>query len=187
MKTVCCTDALGPLVQKLLDAVTIGLVDCGRPACRYFISTDVIVAEDVCCDCSSGGSGGIGQAWVQVVSITPDPSPAYQNGSLATCGTEMQALVNIGVHRCAPSPSISGEPPTAAALTSAALGQLLDASVMRSAVRCLFTSDDPDNHIGTIDASSVTLGAWTSIGADGGCLGGQQAITIRFFDYACGS
>lgn len=179
----CCFDPLEPILQKLLDCVTVALVDCGYPACNYYLSADANPAWDDCCECDTGN----GRVWVQLVSIVPDVSPGYSNTSLVDCATEMAANVSINILRCAPVSDTNGRPPSVADLTAAAKGQMRDAAIMRSAIRCCFAQDDPQNHPESVDAANVSFGEWTPLGPDGGCMGGSQVVQVMFTDYACGN
>jgi hypothetical protein len=175
MSTPCCADALGPLLQMLLDAVTVALASCQRPACRYTLAASDAPAWDECCECGTGN----GQVWVQLQSITPVGN-TIDGAFQPDCGLMMSASVVVGVLRCAAVLDDSGNAPSAFTLTTEAREQMLDAAIVRQAIKCLFADLDESG-------TDVTygLGVWAPLGPDGGCVGGSQALVIRFNDYDC--
>lgn len=166
-----CTDRLGPILQDLLDCLTVTLTDCDAAACRYFLSSAPSPAWDDCCDCGDGE----GQAWVALQSIAPG-----QNGASVTpCGFEYIATVQVGVLRCAATLDDAGNAPSAETLTAEALSVWRDAALVRESVLCCFEDLHPDR-------GDYEMGSWAPFQPQGGCTGGAQTLTIRFTDCRCG-
>lgn len=165
-----CTDRIGPILTDLLDCLTVALVECGAPACSYFLSAAPTPAADSCCDCGNGE----GQAWVALQSIAP------QNADLnvAPCGFEHLATVQVGVLRCAVTLDDRGNPPTPEQLSAEALAIWRDAALIREAILCCF-GDVHD------DRGDYQLGQWVPFPPQGGCIGGAHTVTIRFGDCRC--
>lgn len=161
----CCPDVLGPMLNRLLDCLTLSLQQCGTPACRVFLATDVVVPWDQCCDCGDG----IGQAWVNVTHVSPILTSHYEG---MQCPPVFEAAVKVGIMRCALTQDEQGNAPDACDLTAQALAILQDRSVINAALFGCWSN--------TIEADEWTIGEWSSLGPSGGCVGGQVSLTIRF-------
>lgn len=169
---VCCDkEYLGPILNRLLNAVEQALIDCGRPACRVFLDSSGAPAWDICCECGDGTSG---QLWVSVYEINHLNTT---NAGTMRCISQFEAQVNVGLLRCAWVQDENGNPPDADAVSLQTLGVLRDRVLINQAIICEFGQ--------TLDVDQWTLGAWTSLGPEGGCVGGQVSLTIRFSDPMC--
>jgi hypothetical protein len=164
----CPPNLLGDIAQELLDCLTVTLFDCGRPACRYFLSQGE-VAWDECCDCGTGN----GQAWVSLQGITPIIS-----GPQATfCAWEYEATFAVGTLRCAAVLNADGSAPAADVLTAEAKAVMLDAALQRKAIVCCFGENK--------DPGDFLIGAWAPLGPAGACVGGATTVTVRFSGCDC--
>ncbi len=173
--SACDDTGLAVISQQLLDCAVAGLAECERPVCRDFLAASASVAWDECCECASGGNGML---WVSLTEISPvlgDPE------RVGPCGWEYEATYAIGILRCDKTANLSasGKPPAPEVFTQQAREQMQDARIIRAAITCCFAELHPD-------PGDFTLGAWSPLGPDGGCVGGQQLVTLRFTDCACG-
>lgn len=165
-------ERLGPKLEALLGCAQSSFADCGVPVCRAFLSTAVQPPWDVCCECNSG----VGQLWVSVDTVTPLLTPTQGAGPVK-CASWFEANVYVGILRCALTVGDNGEIPDPDALSQEALEVLQDRLIIQNAVRCCYgAANDPDDW---------TLGAWTSLGPQGGCVGGRLNLTLRFVDPKC--
>lgn len=161
----CCPDALGPILNKLLDALAASMQQCGVNPCRLFLSTDVAVPWDVCCECSDG----VGQAWVNVSTIQPLANNTQQG---TRCAPTFEATVKVGILRCALTQDDAGNAPDPMDLTEQALAILQDRVLIQTAIFQIWSY--------TIEPDDWTIGEWIGLGPQGGCVGGQVSLTIRF-------
>lgn len=159
----CGTEALGPIVNRLLDCLASAMEDCSRPPCRIFLATTENVPWDECCDCGDGE----GQAWVSVSEIRPQTVNSK-------CNAPYEASVQMGILRCALTMSDNGEAPDADALTAETLRILQDRMMMTRAVFFCFSD--------TIERDDWDLLNWNPLGPRGGCAGGVLELNIRFND-----
>lgn len=161
----CCPETLGPILSRLLDALAQSMTDCGTPPCRLFLSTDTVVPWDMCCECTDG----VGQAWVNVTSIEPilsSPSHGQQ------CPPVFEATVRVGILRCALTQDDGGAAPDPMDLTEQTLAILQDRALIQRAIFQIWSF--------TIEADDWTIGNWLGLGPQGGCVGGQVTLTVRF-------
>lgn len=165
----CCPDRLGPILERLLDCLSAALVDCNRPPCRVFLDVAKSPAWDECCDCTIGN----GQAWVSVGEIRP--MNTMLTGQMSKCNYEYEAIVEVGVLRCAVMPPEGDTMPDAIRITEQAREILQDRVAMVQAIQCCLD----------IERDNWDLGEWNSLGPMGGCVGGEQRVHIRFSDPAC--
>lgn len=153
-------ELIGPLVDDLLACAVAAL--SADPVGRAQISPGATVAWDDCCE---------GQLWVRVVSIHPTGAPYPGQDTRQNCGVLLWAAnLAVGVLRCAAVVNDQGQAPSPATLTAEAHRMLADEAALSEAVRCCFAP----NH----EYLKTTLGAWTPLGPDGGCVGGEWALTI---------
>lgn len=119
-----------------------------------------------------------GLAWVRVESITPvvlDGANGTLDDTDNPCSrTNFEAVVEIGVARCAPWGTQEAGP-TCEQWTELALLIDNDASAMRQAVCCL--KDTLDDYGAVYDALPDQ---WTPLATEGGCAGGMMNVRIRF-------
>lgn len=168
--TCCEGDKLGPKLEGLLACVLGALEECGKPVCRYFISTAPVVPWDVCCACNSG----VGQLWVGVDAINPQLTGT--NGAEVKCNTQYEANVWVGLLRCALTQDDNGDPPNPDALIEESMGILQDRLIVTQAIRCCYGAVN--------EVADFTIRSWEPL-AGGGCVGGRLNVTIRFGDPRC--
>lgn len=135
--------------------------------------------------CACGDSTGSGEAWVRLVSVTPVLSAgAGQKLTIPKCGSDIyyNAVLEMGVFRCAPVPDEKGNPPTADQLTDAAHRLMDDAAAMRHAYCCL---RDARKAAGLEYELAIAPGAWTPHPSLGGCMGGSMTITFEINEPCC--
>lgn len=165
----CGTEALGPILNRLLDCLASAMEDCETPPCRIFLSTAELVPWDMCCSCGDG----VGQAWVSVTNIRPLLTPTQGAGPVR-CTSIYEATVHLGIVRCALTSDDNGNAPDPTDLTDETLGILQDRMIMTRALSLCFAQ--------TIELDDWTIGEWDSLGPAGGCIGGQLSVTLRFND-----
>jgi hypothetical protein len=172
----CCPDKLFPQLQILLDYLLVALAECDRMVCRSSVNVESEVVWDNCCTCDLGaGVTGDGQAWVNVASIAA--LTTMTNGQITKCGNTYEATVTVGVVRCAATLADDGSPPDEDVLTAQAQNILQDRAITTRAIRCGLGS--------VIEPDDWTMGEWTVLGPNGGCVGGLQTFTLRFADAKC--
>lgn len=155
-------NTLTPVLHTLLDCVTNQLNEEGRPVGLAFIAPGQAVAYDDCCQ---------GQAWVRLVSLTPTGFPAGQQA--IRCGVNLlNAALEVGVIRCAHTIDDQGRAPTAAEMTADATLTHDDAFSVLNALVCCF-------HPTLSHIQTLSIGTWTPLGVEGGCVGGQWEATLR--------
>lgn len=168
---VCCDkEYLGPLLNDLLTAVESTLFECGRPVCRAFIDTSGAPPWDFCCDCGDG----VGQLWVSVYEINHLNTT---NAGTMRCISQFEAQVTIGLLRCAWTQDDQGNAPAADDISLQSLDLLKDRVAINQAIICAWGQD--------VDPDIWELGSWASLGPEGGCVGGQVNLKIRFSDPRC--
>jgi len=121
----------------------------------------ILPGEQVPFDYSDGG-----MAWVRTALIAP--MPVLDAGGRA-CGVEYDVTVSLGVLRCAPMLSDSGEFPTVEEQFEAFRQQTVDMGIIHKVIACCKTG------IG----SNAAIGEYTPVGPEGGALGGAWTATWR--------
>lgn len=172
---------IGP--PDLIWPQALGLLACldgamGRYAampCRSFVAPGGPPAWDVCCECDATHEG---QAWVQIGDVAPtDNFPTPQTGAMICPPAEWAVSLTVAILRCAHSVNDSGEPPSAAQMTGDAEKVQRDRAIIDEAIRCCFLAD--------AEGGTYSIGAWTPLGPIGGCVGGQQTLTIAAATCRC--
>lgn len=169
--TCCDGDRLGPILVDLLNYLDEALVSCEAAPCRVFLDVSDNPPWELCCQCADGS---IGQAYVTVYRVR---HMNQVDGGTMPCPGIFEADVRIGVLRCAITSEDDGTPPPQDAVSMQSLGVLRDRLAINQAIRCLFGSE--------YDVDDWTLGNWRSLGPQGGCVGGEVELTIRFADPRC--
>lgn len=119
---------------------------------RSIIQPGLSVAWDDCCD---------GQLWVRINGATP----VYQGNS--DCSVALDVTYAVGIIRCVHSLSDRGKAPTQGQITTDGLDMIDDMCRIYSALD------------GVKLGHRLTLGAWTPMGPNGGCAGGEWAVATR--------
>lgn len=114
------------------------------------------VAADYCVD---------GMGWARVVNVTEESDEAA--GSTRKCGLPRVATIEVGILRCAPVGSDSGEPPTADQWLATAELTTADQAAVHRAITC------HDHGWG-----DFALANWTPAGPAGGCVGGAWSVQV---------
>lgn len=105
-----------------------------------------------------------GMAYTRLVGIIPI------NANPGKCATEFEVGVEIAILRCAPVVTEGGELPDDAEQLAASMLQNFDMGLMHKVISCTEVPQVFD---------FLTLGTFTPIGPDGGCLGGSWTATWR--------
>lgn len=161
---------LFPAVQSLLVCLCTALSQQANPPGICCLRAGDSVVQDMginldeCCT---------GQAYVRPAGFyatgdpnSPFPSPST-DAAITPCGVTAWGLqIEMGVFRCMPTTS----PVSCAQWETVTLQHMADAKAMRTAICCWMTQYDP---------SSVSLGAWTPVGPDGGCIGSTWMVSIQ--------
>lgn len=142
------------------------LAEAGRPeTCFCGVIGGAIAPLDFCGECDSGACG---QAWVRLSSMSEVQFTVDTGGvGPSTCATPLEATVEVGVTRCAPTMDSEGNPPSMAEQLAAAEAQTADMMAALRAIRCCYDGE-----------GEMTVESWTPIGPDGICMGGVWSITI---------
>jgi hypothetical protein len=115
--------------------------------------------------CTSCDGGACGQAWVRLVGVSV---LAGVEEAANPCTAPLQALVEVGIARCAPTGGDDGSPPTLAQQLDAAALQTADMAAALRAIRCCEALSPKD----------FAITQWTPIGPEGVCLGGAWAVLL---------
>lgn len=121
------------------------------------------VPLDYCAPCGSRG-GKCGMAWVRLAGVAP-ANFTGTSGDITRCATPLQATIEVGVARCAPTGSLDSLPTMADQLAAAEL-QTADMAAALRAIRCCTDNGD------------IAVTAWAPFGPTGGCLGGSWNFTL---------
>lgn len=145
------------------------------PTCRTFVAPGGPPAWDACGLVEDGSEG---QAWVQLAQVFPSDSfPTQQTGPMRCPPSGYAAQLAVGVLRCAAIVDSEGRPPSSAALNADARKVARDRALVNEAIRCCYLED--------ADPGTYTLGAWTPLGPQGGCVGGSTQLTIALAACRC--
>ena len=155
------------MLVELASCVCAELRTRGLPGTCFCGVIPGSVALDYCGEgCGDGDCNGM--AWVSPQAIVPTEALTMSAGvgvAPRRCQVpNLTAAFEVGIVRCAPMMS-GGQPPDLAAYLDAARLQMADMAALEKAILCCFR--DPP-----------TLDGWTSIGPDGGCLGGAWIATF---------
>ena len=155
------TPALSALLSSAYDHLP------HKPA-RTLLAPGGEVAWDDCCE---------GQLWVRVTSVSQAYITPRGGGAAASqCQPVRWDLsLAVGILRCAAVLDDDGNAPTPRAITADAAEMVEDMGSLADAVIC---------HDST-DLERVTLGSWTPLGPQGGCHGGEWAVTATVLVCAC--
>jgi hypothetical protein len=157
-------------VAVRLSKVVAALTDCvcdllaskggGPPCwCGFWPGTDVpwVGCGGEC------GKRACGMGYVTVNAVYPSSSfPTPDTG--LTCTAPLAATLTVGALRCLPVGDGDGMPSDSEML-EVGLTVIADMAALREAIRCCLDDD-------------YVLGAYTSLGPDGGCVGGQWTLTV---------
>lgn len=155
-------DRIGPVMAEYVQAALDRFGAQNRTPMRVVTyQPGSEVAWDGCCD---------GQLWARVVTIQPGPVQPKASG--IPCGVPwMDVTLGLGIIRCVAGPSSKGQPPSAAKITDDGAVMLLDLAVLQEAMLCV--------------GKTVRVVAWTPLGPQGDCAGGEWTFTIRILTCAC--
>lgn len=163
-----CADSLGPRLERVLTAAETALTECSRPVGLVHLAPGAQVAWDNCCE-----DGG--QLWVRVIEVYPSGRPFPARDSEQQCGlTTIAARVGLGAIRCAHVVGDNGIAPSAAQMTSDALGATADMSVLLGVLEC--EVEKP-----------YKIDRWRPLGPQGGCAGGEWEFIIGLDWCGCGT
>lgn len=146
------------LVRGVLEHARVALDQADASVGLAHLAPGAEVAWDNCCE-------GGGQLYVRVLQQYPSGRPfPSQDLTASSCAPAMRAaLCAVGVIRCAHTLDSDGRPPTAEEMTGDAEETLRDAEVLWKALVC-----DVKPVV-----LSLVMGAWTPLGPQGGCVGGE--------------
>lgn len=153
--------------ESLLSCLESTLSAYNAEACRTFLAPGGPPPWDTCCDCGTGE----GQAWVQIAQVFPtDNFPTQQTGAMRCPPTGFGVQMFIGILRCAATVDDTGRAPSAAKMMEDARKVQRDRAIITEALRCCYLQ--------TEDPGSYVVGAWTPLGPQGGCVGGQVGVQV---------
>jgi hypothetical protein len=151
-------DMIGPVLAEYVANAVATLTPAPGRVITYQPGEQV--AWDECCD---------GQLWGRVVLIQPGPIQPKGNG--LPCGIPwFNVVLGLGIIRCVASVSDKGKVPSASAITDDGAQMLLDLATLQEVMLCT--------------GYTTNVLAWTPLGPEGGCAGGEWTFTIRVM--ACG-
>lgn len=99
-----------------------------------FIGT--LPGAQIALDHSGNCSDVCGQAWTRLVNIYPSNGVGDPNEEPGNCGGGLDAVIEVGIMRCAPLPDSSGNPPSEDDMLAATDLQMADAMAMLRAIVC---------------------------------------------------
>ena len=103
--------------------------------------------------------------------VFPTPRQALADG----CKPYLALQILVTALRCAPNPSVTGEPPTPEALGAAAIVQLDDLEAMLTGTAEAVSTLETNNVI-----LQYALGPVNPAGPEGGCVGVTQQVFLGF-------
>jgi hypothetical protein len=154
---------LSKVVAALTDCLCEGLTQHGAgPTCWCGLFPGTEVAWDYCGECSSRKCG---MGYVRIVSVYESDSFPTPNPDQSRCGSPLAVQLAVGALRCLPTMEQDGSLPDEAAMLEAGLAVIADMGAMREALRCC-------------DVDELVIGAYTPLGARGGCVGGEWSVWV---------
>lgn len=147
-------ELLGCLCTKVAEAAENQNI---APLCICSVAEGDVVAWDYCGSCDGEGCG---QAFVQLLSITPSPGANNYPG----CAPALQASYAVGILRCA-TIFDGRQLPSADDHLEVSVAQMTDAQIAYDAVLCC--------------DSDFTVSAYEPVGPQGGCVGGRWTVTLE--------
>ena len=118
------------------------------------------------CYCDGPNSGG--QAWVRLAGILPVQSNQVDPVSMR-CMPPLEAQIEVGIMRCAPTLDQEGNPPTMAQELEATRIMTADMAALLRAITCDCTG---------FPMGDVRVLNWVPIAEQGGCVGGVWQIML---------
>lgn len=110
-------------------------------------------------------SEGNGMAYVRLLGISPLGSG---NPSAPTvCAPPLEAVIEVGILRCAPMLADDGSPPDMQQQLATARLAAADMAAALSAITCCLP-----------DSRDVSVQGWQPVGPDGGCVGGAWTAVL---------
>lgn len=177
-----------PLADNLVAQLLLALRDClcaevqktiTGPVCRCYVAWDqgVPVMDGCTCECSIEGQSGVGDAWVRLVTVSPNLGTGVGTGvaggsglwDASVCFLGWVATIELGIMRCHPQPEDPAQPMPAQANTDVALWRLSDFRAMRQAWFCCPALEN---------LTSMPV-LFTPVGPSGGCSGGTLTINVE--------
>jgi len=160
-------DLATPKALELLSCVEETLSKYQAPVCRSFLAPGGSPSWDTCCDCGRGE----GMAWVQIVSVGPTEAfPGIFQGAMRQPPPEFVLEMNVGILRCAAVLDDQGRAPSSEKMTADGMKVQRDRAIVAEAIRCCFLEQ--------ADPGTFSIGSWTPLGPQGGCVGGTTSIRI---------
>lgn len=128
----------------------------------------VIPGQGAVADYAGNCNTACGMAWVRMVTMLPMQGVGKQNETPGNCGSELGAVIEVGIFRCISVGDQRNPVPTPAELLAATEQQVADAYTMQRAIVCCpaFSSKD------------MILGAYQPTGPSGGLVGGTFQVTL---------
>lgn len=114
------------------------------------------VSWDECCE---------GMLWVRIASA----EPRYQRGNPSGCPVTLDLEVGVGILRCVTNLGDGGRLPNSDEITADGLVTARDMGELYNALQCFEVPN----------AMSTSLGAWTPLGPQGDCAGGEWMLSVR--------
>lgn len=159
-----------PILTSILSAASSGMASVGVPLSLVHLAPGQQVAWDSCCE-------GAGQLYLRLGDVFPTAGPGVpfpgkdgdQKG--AGCGIRLLAMrLHLGVIRCAHTIDNTGEPPSAAQMTSDAVRAVDDMALLLDVIACVVP--------GLAGVMGMKVDRWTPQGVLGGCAGGEWTFYI---------
>lgn len=162
-------DLIGSLLQTALLCAREGLT---HQVTRMLVAPGAEVAWDECCD---------GMLWTRLLQVVPAQLMQQGQGPfgmtrVGPCGVLMwEATIGVGVLRCASMVDDAGQAPAPATLTAEALQVVQDMADVAAALQCCVAPQ----------AEKLTMGMWTPLGPEGGCVGGEWTAAVLVSNCPC--
>lgn len=159
------TDLISPLLEDVLFLAKASLYPVPS---RVVVVPGLDAVWDECCE---------GQLWVRLVSYNPVQPTTVRSGDPA-CNVQMwDAGIAVGILRCVSVVDDQGRAPSPAQMLEDARMIHRDMADLQEVLQC---------SIHTVDnVLKARMGSWNSLGPEGGCAGGEWAMTLTLPNCAC--
>ncbi len=170
-----CDRLILPTMDALRGCAARQFGACGRPVCRFsrYYADHAAVAVDCDCECTQVGQHASGSAWVRWVqaqgSGVSKPAPC--------AGGSFTAVIELGVHRCAPVMDDARQPIADETWERFTAGMMDDVAALRRAPMCCAFLGDND--------LKWQLQQVQPSGPTGGCASAVATISVEFVDCGC--
>lgn len=160
-------------LDEVLTSVLTELLGCAQatldPVPKLaFVATGFAVTWDDCCN---------GQTWSRLEAVDEVTAPKMGHAPQHPCQRTWAVTAGLGALRCS-ALSADGGSPGGPAMTADSLQVIRDQARLLTAIQCCVPMIP-----GLLTAPRITR--WVSMGPEGGCVGGEWAMTLTVGSYDC--